>query len=99
MSQLICQNLSIGYDGKTVVEEINFSVERGDYLCIIGENGSGKTTLMKTILGLNSQVEGEIVFEEMAENIRKLIEYEVKRKAIDSDNQRIEQKYKLSFCN
>lgn len=64
MSQLICQNLSIGYDGKTVVEEINFSVERGDYLCIIGENGSGKTTLMKTILGLNSQVEGEIVFEE-----------------------------------
>ncbi|MBE6733324.1 MAG: ABC transporter ATP-binding protein [Ruminococcaceae bacterium] len=62
MSQLSCRNLSIGYDGKTIVSGIDFSVEHGDYLCIIGENGSGKTTLMKTILGLNPQLEGEITF-------------------------------------
>ena len=41
--------------------------------------------------------EGEIVFSEMAENIKKLIEYENKRNAIDAENLRIEQKYKLDF--
>ena len=52
MPQLTCENLTVGYDGKKVREDVSFAVERGDYLCIVGENGSGKTTLMKTILGL-----------------------------------------------
>lgn len=41
---------------------VNFSVNTGDYLCIVGENGSGKSTLMKGILGLKEPSEGEIVF-------------------------------------
>ena len=41
MSQLICQNLSAGYDGKTVLKNLSFEVSAGDYLCIVGENGSG----------------------------------------------------------
>ena len=52
MTQLTCQNLSVGYDGKAVLRDLNFTVRAGDYLCIVGENGSGKSTLMKTILGL-----------------------------------------------
>ena len=52
MMQLTCQNLCVGYDGRTVLTDLNFSVSAGDYLCIVGENGSGKSTLMKTILGL-----------------------------------------------
>ena len=51
MSQLIVSNLSLGYDGIVVSEGINFQVNKGDYLCIVGENGSGKSTLMKTLLG------------------------------------------------
>lgn len=47
-----CIDLDIGYDGKTVVSGLNFEINDGDYLCIVGENGSGKTTLMKTLLGL-----------------------------------------------
>lgn len=60
MALLSCKDLSLGYDGKTVVKDINFSVERGDYLCIVGENGSGKSTLMKTILGLMKPLSGQI---------------------------------------
>ena len=52
MAQLICQDLCVGYDGKAVLQDLNFAVFSGDYLCIVGENGSGKSTLMKTILGL-----------------------------------------------
>ncbi len=63
MPQLTCKKLCLGYDGHEIVHNLNFSVERGDYLCILGENGSGKTTLMKTILGLNSPMGGKVVFE------------------------------------
>ena len=52
MAQLTCQNLCVGYDGKSVLQDLNFEVFAGDYLYIVGENGSGKSTLMKTILGL-----------------------------------------------
>lgn len=45
------KNLNIAYDGKNILENINFSVEDGDFLVIFGENGSGKSSLMKTILG------------------------------------------------
>ena len=44
-------------------KDINFKVEEGDYLCILGENGSGKSTLLKTILGLNKAVFGKVIFE------------------------------------
>ena len=60
MAQLICNNLTLGYNSNIVLENVSFSVEKGDYLCIIGENGSGKTTLMKTILRLQKPLEGQI---------------------------------------
>ena len=61
MAQLACQDLCVGYDGKTVLKELNFEVNAGDYLCIVGENGSGKSTLMRTILGLQPQLRGRIL--------------------------------------
>ena len=60
MPQLICKNLTMGYEGNVVVSDLSFLVEAGDYLCIVGENGSGKTTLMRTILGLKTAISGEI---------------------------------------
>ena len=60
MSLLTCTDLALGYEGKAIVEGLNFSVEAGDYLCIIGENGSGKSTLMKTILGLYHPLRGTV---------------------------------------
>lgn len=62
MPQLICNDLTLGYDSRVISENINFQVNKGDYLCIVGENGSGKSTLMKTLLGLQQPLSGQVVF-------------------------------------
>ena len=51
----------MGYEGKTMLQNINFQVNEGDYLCIVGENGSGKSTLLKGLLRLKSLAGGEII--------------------------------------
>ena len=61
MAQLTCQNLCVGYDGQSVLQDLTFELLAGDYLCIVGENGSGKSTLMKTILGLQAPISGRIL--------------------------------------
>lgn len=62
MALLEFKNLCIGYDSKVVRENLNFSIEKGDYFFIIGENGSGKSTLMKTILGFVKPISGSIEY-------------------------------------
>ena len=62
MAMLTVQDLTLGYEGRTLVSHLNFSLEEGDYLCIVGENGSGKSTLMRTILGLQPPVSGQVLF-------------------------------------
>jgi len=61
MALITCENLSLGYEGREILHGLSFSVEAGEYLCIVGENGSGKTTLMRTILGLRKPLGGRIV--------------------------------------
>ena len=61
MPLLSCQNLTLGYEGKTVLADLSFTVNAGDYLCIVGENCSGKSTLMKAILKLNAPMSGQII--------------------------------------
>ena len=56
MAQLTCENLTLGFEGQPVTKNLNFTVNQGDYLCIVGENGTGKSTLMKTILHLRNPV-------------------------------------------
>ena len=60
MTLITVKDLTLGYGSRTVAEGVNFTVQEGDYLCIVGENGSGKTTLMKTLLGLQAPLSGEI---------------------------------------
>lgn len=60
MAQLVCKDAVLGYEGKAVVQHLNFQVDRGDYLCIVGENGSGKSTLVKALLKLKEPMSGEI---------------------------------------
>lgn len=62
MSLIKCNDLEIGYNASILQAPLNFSVELGDYLTIVGENGAGKSTLMKTMLRLISPLSGEIVF-------------------------------------
>ncbi|MDR2808206.1 MAG: metal ABC transporter ATP-binding protein [Spirochaetaceae bacterium] len=63
---VLCKHISFAYDAAIVLRDISFSVEQGDYLCIVGENGSGKSTLVKGLLGLMPPVQGTI----MMNNIR-----------------------------
>ena len=62
MAQIECKDVSVKYESQEVLKDISFSIEAGDYLCIVGENGSGKSTLVKTILGLENAKTGEVIF-------------------------------------
>lgn len=60
MALITCDNASFGYDRGAVVTGLSFSVEPGDYLCVVGENGSGKSTLLKGILRLKQPLTGTV---------------------------------------
>ena len=62
MAILKFDNVSVGYEGKAVAEDLSFSINSGDYLCIVGENGAGKSTLMKTLLSLKAPLSGTVEF-------------------------------------
>lgn len=57
-----CQDLALGYETGLAVRHLTFTVNSGDYLCLVGENGSGKSTLVKGLLGLLAPVSGTIRF-------------------------------------
>lgn len=57
---LVCRDVSLGYEGQSVLTHLNLTVQRGDYLCIVGDNGSGKSTLLRGLLGLLPPQSGEI---------------------------------------
>ncbi len=62
MALIEIKNAYMGYEGKTVLSDINIKIDEGDYVCIVGENGSGKTTLMKCLLGLLPVQSGSVSF-------------------------------------
>jgi len=55
--------LSCGYGEENILEDVNFTVDSGDIVCILGSNGSGKSTLIKTIIGLIKPIKGDILVE------------------------------------
>ncbi len=62
MAQLRCENISVGYEDGIVVSDVSFELNRGDYVCIVGENGAGKSSLLKGILGLARIQGGKIEY-------------------------------------
>lgn len=62
MALIEIKNAYMGYEGKTVLSDINIKIDEGDYVCIVGENGSGKTTLMKCLLGLLPVQSGFVLY-------------------------------------
>lgn len=62
MKLIDCKDVCLSYENITVVNSLSFSVNKGDYLCIVGENGSGKSTLMKAMLSLKSVSGGKIEY-------------------------------------
>ncbi|HNZ26496.1 MAG TPA: metal ABC transporter ATP-binding protein [Spirochaetota bacterium] len=62
MKQIEVRNLSVKYQNAIILNNINFTVDKGDYIAVVGPNGSGKTTLIKTLLALIEKSEGKIEF-------------------------------------
>ena len=59
-SAIELQNVSFGYDQRTVLEDVTLRIEHNDFVGIVGPNGGGKTTLLKLILGLLLPRDGRI---------------------------------------
>lgn len=62
MQLLKCENIHMNYDSTKAVNGVSFTVDEGDFLCIVGENGAGKSTLLKGVLGLQKISEGSVTF-------------------------------------
>ena len=62
MAQLRCENISVGYEDGIVVSDVSFELNRGDYVCIVGENGAGKSSLLKGLLGLERIQGGKLEY-------------------------------------
>lgn len=61
MSKLLeCKNLSVSFDGRPIIEDLSFTVNENDFICIVGENGTGKSTLTNAMLGLIPITSGNI---------------------------------------
>ena len=56
------RNLTLAYDGSTVIRDLSFDIKKGEILLVSGENGSGKSTLIKALLGLIRPVSGKVSF-------------------------------------
>ena len=56
-----CKDVTLGYENKVVAKNLNFKIDQGDYLCVVGENSTGKSTLIKTLLGLIKPLNGEVI--------------------------------------
>ena len=63
--QLTINNLSVGYDDKTVLPDINLTAQSGDFIALIGKNGSGKSTLLKTLAGILPALSGDIILDDL----------------------------------
>ena len=58
---IVCRDVSLGYEGQSVLSHLNLTIRAGDYLCIVGDNGSGKSTLLRGLLGLLAPQSGQIL--------------------------------------
>ena len=63
MSLIKAEKLSLYYGNHHIIDNLNFAVDAGDFLCIVGPNGSGKTTLLKALLGEIKPKSGKISFD------------------------------------
>ena len=63
------KDITAGYDHQPVLKHVNFEINEGDFIGIIGPNGGGKTTLLKVILGLLKPFSGEIIYHTSKQNL------------------------------
>ena len=62
MALIAMKDVTIAFEGAVAVDRVSMSVEKGDYLVIVGENGSGKSTLVRAMLGLVKPKRGRVIY-------------------------------------
>lgn len=68
MAILNVNNLVLGYEKQIVINDISFTVNKRDFILVIGSNGAGKSTLIKGILGIIKPISGNVVYDEIKKN-------------------------------
>ena len=58
-----CENVTLGYENKIVISNLSFTIDKGDYVCIVGENGTGKSTLIKLCTGQLLPDDGRVTWQ------------------------------------
>ena len=82
MSLIEVNNLKIGYEGYTVLDKVNFTIDEGEFVTVVGSNGAGKTTLIRALLGLIKVNNGSITFNNLK---REYIGYMPQETKVDSN--------------
>lgn len=62
------ENVTLGYEGQSVIKGLTFEIHKGDYLCVVGHNGSGKSTMIKALLGFIAPMSGKIIKDKKLKN-------------------------------
>ena len=98
MQQIQCTDVTLGYDNNIILKDLSFAIDRGAYLCVVGENGSGKSTLVKALLRLIKPLSGKIEIE--GETVpSKKIGYLPQQSEISDDFPATVREIVLSGCN
>lgn len=84
------KNLSCGYKNQAIIQNVSFSLSRGEVLCLFGPNGVGKTTFFKTLMGFLKSINGDIFIEQ--QNMKQM-----KRKAIAKNMAYVPQAHQMAF--
>lgn len=82
MSLIKTEKLSLGYENKTVLKNINIEIEENDFICVVGPNGAGKSTFIKGLLGLIKPIKGKVIYNDLKHNF---IGYMPQETKIDSN--------------
>ncbi|MDV7398019.1 ATP-binding cassette domain-containing protein, partial [Arthrospira platensis SPKY1] len=77
-------NLTVSYDRRPVLWDVDFSLPEGKLIGIVGPNGSGKTTLLKSIMGLVPLSGGYVrIFDQTLNEVRSQVSYVPQRESVD----------------
>ena len=63
MALLELQNITAGYDKNVILKDLNFQVEKGELVSLLGSSGCGKTTTLRLIAGFSTPIEGKFIFD------------------------------------
>lgn len=75
MSQLLVERVCTKVYDKTLIDDISFTIDRGEVVALVGHNGAGKSTLIKTIVGTMEKFEGKIVIADEFDQDESFLEY------------------------